>query len=129
MNRDDDSILSSLLHQLDLDSALFHLQRIGFRIKPNPCNKPPHHHLCRHTKGDAEEELLIKLDDRNHFQIKHAYEGKMVTHPDTIATWEEWILFVTPLMAKRRREERPDCKEEQKEEEDANVKRLKCAEQ
>ena len=81
--------------------------------------------MLRLEEGDTVEELLIHIDNSNHFRIKHAFQGQMVTHPDTITTWDEWVLFVSPLRAKRRREN-PNCEEDQKE--DA-IKRLTCAEQ
>jgi len=130
MNRDDDSILSDLLHRLDLDSALFHLQRIGFNIVSIPCNTQAHHHLRRYKEEEEYEEILIQVNADKHFRIKHAYKGQMVAHPDTINTWDEWVAFVSPMMVnkgpKKMRED-SCCKEAQ--EEEKATKRLKCAEQ
>ena len=130
MNPDDDSILSNLLHQLDLDSALFHLPRIGFCIVSSPCNKQAHHHLRRYKEAntsDEHEDILIQAIGHSHFRIKHAYKGRMVPHPDTITTWEEWVTFMRPLMAKGLKRMREiSCGME--EAEDA-IQRIKCAEQ
>jgi hypothetical protein len=132
MNQDDDSILDRLLNELDIDSALLRLKRIGFRVMLSPNDKKRYYHLHR-CQDDAEEyeDIFIQTNSRNHFLIKYVYQGQVATCPETITTWDEWVAFVRQLMFKapKRRIEQARHKEEKEDNESPATKRLKCAEQ
>jgi hypothetical protein len=97
--------MDHLLNQLDLDSALFHLRRIGFSAVL-PSNTQSKHHMRRYREdADEREDIFIQRNDRNHFSVEHAFQGRIVLHPDTITSWDEWIIFFNPLTTRSTKEE------------------------
>ncbi len=126
--------LDHLLNQLDLDSALFHLRRIGFSVVYSPLNTQSKHHLRRYREdADEHEDILIQRNDKRHFLIEYAYQGRIVLHPSTITSWDEWVLFINPLKIRntkrKAKENRPKEGSSKEEESSKEAKRLRGAEQ
>ena len=124
--QDDDSILDKLLNELDIESAIYRLQKIGFSLVSAPDTQKKYHHLTR-SRGGGLEDMFIETNSDNHFVIKYACEGLMALYPDTITTWDEWVAFVRLLGVKhvvQKRKPEDLCKDD-----DMDAKRLKCTEQ
>ena len=116
---DDDSILHQLLNELDLDSAVYRLKRIGFDTTSSPNSKQKYYHLSRRTDGEHED-IIIEMDDHNNLLVKYMCNGLMSTYPDVIATWDDWVAFVRRLRFVTQK--RNLCKDN-----DMGTKRLKCS--
>lgn len=134
MNQDDDSILDHLLNELDIESAISRLKRIGFSIVSVPNQRQKYHHLHRFQDSCNEhEDVFIQTNSRNHFLIKYACQGLVATYPDIITTWDEWVAFVRQLTFRfpspKRKVEQTGHDKEQDDDTNAATKRLKCAEQ
>jgi len=136
MNQDDDSILDRLLNELDIDSALSRLERIGFVIVSQPNEKKKYYHLNRSKEDRTDrEDVFIQVNSRNHFLVKYACQGLVATYPDIITSWDDWVAFFRQLIfkhpsLKRKIEHQCDIsKDDQTSSTKAATKRLKCAEQ
>jgi hypothetical protein len=92
--RDDDILLTRLFNDLDIDSALFRLRRIGFKL----ISSSQKHHLHR-LRDNVTEELFIEVNERNHFIIQCASNGCTAAYVDYITTWGEWVEFVRLLLS------------------------------
>jgi hypothetical protein len=122
---DDDSILDQLLNELDLDSAVNRLKRVGFHIVSNPSPKQRYYHLSRTTRNEHED-ILIEINRQKQFHVRYMCDGLMSTYPDVIATWDDWVEFVRMLkhlLQKRPASQRDLCKDD-----DIDAKRVKCSE-
>ncbi len=125
MNQDDDSILDRLLNELDIDSALRRLRRIGFMLSPSANLR--YHHLHR-SKQDETEDIFIRINSQNHFRIKYVCQGLGATHSDTITSWDEWVAFVRQLIFKAPRKSEHAHREKEQDNEPYTTKDLKSTE-
>ena len=91
---DDDSILTQLLNTLDLHSALYRLERVGF--KPISSNHETHH--VRRLREDAVEDLFVRLNQDGHLVVQYASDGRMASYTDVITTWDDWVTFIRLLV-------------------------------
>ena len=120
---DDDSVLAQLLNDLDLDSAVYRLLRIGFSVVSHPNSRQRYYHLSRTTISEHED-ILIELNRQKQFLVKYMCDGLMSIYPDTIATWDDWVAFVRLL--KHPTLKRPAWR---RKDDDMDAKRVKCSEQ
>ena len=122
--------IDHLLNQMDLDSALFHLRRIGFSVVYSPLNTQSKHHMRRYREdADEHEDILIQRNDTHHFSIEYAYQGRIVLHPSTITSWDEWVVFIKPLKIRSTKRKAEENRHEEEGSSKKEAKRLKCVEQ
>ena len=114
MKQDDESILASLLHDLDIDSAVSRLLRVGFLLVAVPGLTNKYHQLNR-SRDEGPEDIFIEISKHNHFIIQYAYNGQVAMYPEIITTWEQWVVFVRMLAVKHYSEPKKNLKEEQSE--------------
>jgi ribonuclease HIII len=97
--QDDDSILGHLLNDLDIESAINRLKRIGFMVL-SLSNKPQHYNHLHRSVNNEHEDVFIQLNLHNQFIVKYVCNGLMAVYPDIIATWDDWVAFIRLLMIK-----------------------------
>lgn len=96
MNRhtqDDDAALGQLFIEMELDSAIERLKRIGFIVVS--CSKK--HHLQR-TIRDTIDDIFIELNERKQLIILFARDAMIPSNSKVITTWDEWACFVRLLI-------------------------------
>ena len=89
---DDDAVLDRLLNELELDSAVQRLQRIGFFI----VSSSNQYHLRRIDKN-AVDDIHITLNQKKHLIVRFARNTLSSSKIEVITTWDEWISFVRLL--------------------------------
>ena len=92
MSYDDNAVLDQLLNELELDSAIKRLQRIGFRT----ISTARRHHLRRINKT-AIDDIYITLNERKQLVVQFARDMRFSSKIEVITTWDEWISFVRML--------------------------------
>jgi hypothetical protein len=91
--RDDDISVTELLNVLEIDSAIYRLERVGFKT----ISSVQKHHLNRH-RDHIVEDIFIEINDQNQFIVQYASNGLLAAYADVIATWDEWVTFVRLLV-------------------------------
>ena len=94
--KDDESPLNQLLDELDIQSAINRLTRVGFKVLFSSNER---HHLSR-PRGEGQEDIFIRVDEHNHFVVQHANNGNLSAVNDIITSWDEWVVFVRLLVLK-----------------------------
>ena len=96
MQTDDNSVMEKLMTELDLDSAITRLTRIGFVLHTAATRAP--YQLTRTTvKGT--EVLLIRMNEDKHFVVTLA-DFDHGEYSEVISSWDQWVDFVRMLIAR-----------------------------
>jgi len=90
---DEHSVLDRLLNELELDSAVQRLQRIGFGIIVSASNQ---YHLRRNNKNIMDD-IYITLNEKKQLVVQFARNMLFSSKIEVITTWDEWICFVRML--------------------------------
>ena len=107
MSHDDESIMHSLVHHLDIDSAAKQFLNLGFTLIYASAAR---RRFIR-AKGSTVEGITLDINADHHLCITQSENGIMGERPQHIASWDEWIVYVrmltyrTQTMAFRKRAE------------------------
>ena len=98
--QDDDSIMHKLVHELDVDSAVTKLQRLGFTHHRTGPDGPQQRHLFTRNHGEQMEALILAADSTNtRFRLSWSHgQDARDQYDDVITTWDEWMKFVHMLI-------------------------------
>lgn len=88
--RDDDSIMQSLLTELDFETVKNHLQRVGYTYASSKAGV----HAFVKSKREG---LVLVMKSRRHFQFFEVRDGEKLRVSRHINTWDSWVVFLREL--------------------------------
>lgn len=90
---DDDSFMQLLVSQLDINTAKINLESVGFIAM----SEYPQCYAFSRSYHNITENIAIRMDSNNHFQIVHTENTSGCIFTDKICSWDEWVVFVKML--------------------------------